>query len=303
MPSRPQSSYAKAAAGAAGALVVVLLMTSGCASAPKTDRLPPQTMSSSPAPEVPEAEVEAREGSAERAASEVDPRETVPGDPAVDRPGGGDGLTVVIEDGGAAEDRRRTLVEAAAAERERRKSSGRQIAVITNENLKDYATGQLTESEVVTVPSEVEGDPATAAGDTGSADSEAYWRGRVLRARMSWAEAVEEIAHLDAKIAELRQRFYAEEDPYYRDSRIKPSWDRALDRLEEAKASAETHREEVRAILDEGRKAGALPGWLREGLELEPHIEEREATQGPVAPGEYEPGEPQVAKDPDGRTP
>ena len=28
--------------------------------------------------------------------------------------------------------------------------------------------------------------------------------------------------------------------------------------------------EEVAAFLEEGRRAGALPGWLREGIELEP---------------------------------
>lgn len=239
-----------------------------------------------------------------------------------------DGLTVVIEEAGAGANRRRTLVEAAAAERARRQQSREQIAVITDKNLHEFANGQLTEVDVVeepepaetesaapapgsSAPSETESEasaapltqPASAAVDPSveaSTDAESYWRGRVLRARMNWKYTEDEIAHLIEKIAELRQRFYAEEDPYYRDTQIKPSWDRALDRLAEAKEAAEGFRETVDEILQEGRLAGALPGWLREGVDLEPESRSRVRDGSQPPPSEYKPGEPKIAPDPDG---
>ncbi len=303
--------------GAAALLTVALSLS--CASGKPTQRLPSQTMSSEPASEPRDAPPDPVPVNSEGEAGSLDPREPIPApaDSATQTAQGRE-LTVVIDEGEGPESRRRTLVEAAAAERERRsKSTAEQIAVITNENLEDYAQGQMTELEppatVEPVPtpsgdpeSEVEAaNPPSPQGRESSieesTDPEAYWRGRILRARTNWASAVAEIDHLNETIAELRQRFYAEEDPYYRDSRIKPSWDRALDRLEEARAAAQEYRQEVQSILEDGRRAAALPGWLREGLDLEPSDSETPDPDGPTPPGEYKPGEPQIAPDPDGQ--
>ena len=220
-------------------------------------------------------------------------------------------LTVVIDDPTARRSGEPSLVEAAAAERARRASAGKSIAVITDENLAEYSEGQLT---IMGEPAQSPPQPASTAtealeSNTGSStateivsgDPETYWRGRILEARMNWASAVEESLRLEARVAELRQRFYAEDDPYYRDAQIKPAWDRALDRLEETRAAIEAHRLEVRTILEEGRRASALPGWLREGVELEPEVAGPERRDGPTPPGEYLPGEPKVAVDPDGK--
>jgi hypothetical protein len=38
-------------------------------------------------------------------------------------------------------------------------------------------------------------------------------------------------------------------------------------------------REELADTLDEGRREGALPGWLREGIELEPSFEEEDGSR------------------------
>lgn len=312
MPQKPPiDSVFRGLALPAGLLAVLLALLpigAGCGSTPKTQRLPPQTMSPTPAPETQSLAEPETAPPTESAA--LDPREPIaaPAEAAPSRPvRDTSALTVVIEEVSGESQRRRTLVEAAAAERERRKTSGKQIAVITNENLKDYAQGQLTEigpepaGSATTAGPEAEGPPAIETEE--SEDPETYWRNRVRRARTEWAAAVDEIDHLQNRIAELRQRFYAEEDPYYRDSRIKPSWDRALDRLEEARAAAERHRMEVQTILEEGRRAAALPGWLREGLDLEPDLEDSPEGEGVIRPGEYEPGEPQLAPDPDGSRP
>jgi hypothetical protein len=115
--------------------------------------------------------------------------------------------------------------------------------------------------------------PVTAAASPAASNaalSEEYWRSQALKIRLDWKAAVEEVDELQAEVADLRRRFYQEDDPHYRDNEIKPSWDRALDRLKDAKSEAEAQERKLSRFLDEGHRAGALPGWLREGVEFEP---------------------------------
>ncbi|MES1210930.1 MAG: hypothetical protein ABUL63_01220, partial [Acidobacteriota bacterium] len=60
------------------------------------------------------------------------------------------------------------------------------------------------------------------------------------------------------------------------------------DRLEDARAEVEASKQELSELLEEGRTAGALPGWLREGVDEEPKEEPapsniHEAIDPPVA--------------------
>ena len=249
-----------------GAIVV----WSGCASNSETFEAPPETRPPVESPGPAEAEP------SEREVEKTD-----------------DDLTIVIDEGDPDESARRTLLETAAAERERRRQSGPPAIVITNENLNEHATGELTivsSGGVKKVTSE-EGGQVSAEGDP---RGEQYWRGRVLRVRQDWSTTREEIKHLESRAADLRRRFYAEDDPYYRDTQIKPSWDRTLERLTEARVAVEAFRGQVDEILEEGRQAGALPGWLREGIELEP---KGEFEEGSRRLEEHEPQEPTVVED------
>ena len=234
-----------------------------------------------------------------------------------------DPTVVTIEPAGGRAPEPRTLAEAAQAARERRGDRPRASTVITNENLAEWAArGQ------VTLAPEPAGDPAAAApaggdaagggagtaaapsrqgepgvdpagGDPGAPPAgprdEAYWRDRARDLRTRWATATEEIERLDKEAADLRWAFYAEDDPYYRDERIKPSWDRALDELRRARQDERYFREQVEELMEEGRRAGALPGWLREGVELEP--EETAEPDAPIGrePRSTEPIEPPTA--------
>jgi len=179
-----------------------------------------------------------------------------------------------------------TLAEAALREQQRRRQTGQPIAVINDANLQDHAVGQLTfmEDEAPEPSDESEGIAASAAEE--GAD-EQYWRDRVRDIRQRWADSAAEVPALEERVAELRRRFYEADDPYYRDTRIKPAWDRAIDLIAETQFEAEAHRSELEKALEEGRQAGALPGWLREGIDLEP---------SPVEPERdtHEPGEPQI---------
>ena len=201
---------------------------------------------------------------------------------------------VVIDRGG--EEKPRSLAEASRAERERRGREGKrpQAAVITDQNLAEYAAkGQLTEAKPGPPPgtqtadakgpgATAPGDPtapalgdqaAAAPGDTsaeGGPRDEAYWSGRAREIRQRWRQSADEIAALEKESAALRWKFYAEDDPYFRDQQIKPEWDRVLEDLRRARQDVRAYQRELADFMEEGRRAGALPGWLREGIELEP---------------------------------
>jgi hypothetical protein len=116
-------------------------------------------------------------------------------------------------------------------------------------------------------------DGATAEPSLEQRNPELYWRTRIRDARLRWRESVERAEELAGLVGQLRYDFYATDDPWLRDSSIKPAWDRTLADLEEARQEVDFQRRTVEAILEEGRRTGALPGWLREGLELEPDEE------------------------------
>jgi hypothetical protein len=206
--------------------------------------------------------------------------------------------TIVIDPGDGIPPERQTLLEAASAERERRRTAPPPTIFITNENLAEHATGDLT-----VIGGRARGGPKTDTARGGNASASAapaergedYWRQRILSVRSDWKQTLEEINHLEGRVAQLRRKFYAEDDAYYRDTQIKPSWDRTLERLQEAREVVGTYRDAVDRVLEEGRHAGALPGWLREGIELEPKVQ---AVEEPEDLPEHQPQEPTIAKDP-----
>ncbi|MEZ5331305.1 MAG: hypothetical protein R2991_04475 [Thermoanaerobaculia bacterium] len=132
---------------------------------------------------------------------------------------------------------------------------------------------------------------------------ELYWRNRIREARLRWREAVETVDELEGLAEQLRYDFYATDDPWLRDSSIKPAWDRTLVDLEEAREDVDFQKRTVEAILAEGHRAGALPGWLREGLELEPdetaprHSDNLDEL-APIEPVEVEEGDPDGGRRP-----
>jgi hypothetical protein len=177
-----------------------------------------------------------------------------------------------------------TLVEAAKAERERRARSGPPVAVINDKNV-THSKGHLTVGETK--------KPAAVAGADAAAlqtiRDEQYWRSRALDIRTRLRQSTDRVGDLELSAAGWRRRFYAEEDPYFRDGKIKPEWDRVLAQLEETRNDVATTRKELDDFLEEGRRAGALPGWLREGGELEPPAEKPR-----TSPGTIDPAEPQI---------
>ena len=273
----------------AGVLLVAgfVVVGMGCAAspaprteqpAPQPERVAPQAPAPAPEPEIPPPAPEPQA----KVAQAPDPTDdlTVVIDPGYEMPGGGP-----------------SLAEASRAEKERRRSTGRATVVITNSNLDEFQEGQITEMAVVHGPTEPAeaGDPQ-AGDDLLLYQEEQYWREQALGTRLRWRDALDQIARLEETTAALRRRFYSEDDPFYRDSQIKPEWDRSLDLLGQARRQAEDSSIEIRELMERGRRAGALPGWLREGIEFEPQPERNDEDEEddfgfyePEDPTEYDP--------------
>jgi len=195
-----------------------------------------------------------------------------------------------------------SLAEAARRAREQREEDSGSKIVITDENLAQYATGKLT----VAAPKET----AEGEGEAGESKDEAsqerahdeqYWRQGVRELRLKLRRAWEEAQTLEEQVAGLRLRFYAEDDPYVRDSEIKPAWDRALERQRQVEQEVKAYRRELEELLERGRRAGALPGWLREGIEYEPQLEdeaEAESEEALEGFGRHDPSEPDRMENP-----
>jgi hypothetical protein len=195
--------------------------------------------------------------------------------------------TIVISPGGHQKPVAPRLGQIAEAERERRATAAPPILVVDDKTLAAHATGSLTESKPNAKP------PAAAA----QGPNEGYWRDRVRTLRTEWAAAVDAIQELEERAVQLRTRFYATDDPYVRDAQVKPAWDQTLGNLDAAKRRAAEIEQRLADALEEGRVAGALPGWLRDGIDLEPKARPYEPPARRVRPGEPADGE--LAIEPD----
>jgi hypothetical protein len=226
---------------AAGLCLLAVIATSACSSAPTAPKTPapaaPAAAAPAPAPEAP-------------VAGSVDPHRA----------------DVVIIDAGdpEADAGATSLADAARAERQRRTVATKPIAVINDKNLKQHASrGQIS----IGAPAAKPASPTAPAVD---AKGEEYWRSRVRDLRHRWKLAEEAIERLSGDAEGLKRRFYSADDPYVRDAQIKPDWDRTLDLLRLAREDSKRLQGELEDALEEGRRAGALPGWLREGIDDEP---------------------------------
>jgi len=251
----PRASRRRVSLAAAGALA---LAGFGCAHAPvqpaadpaaqATPVPPPQTVTPA-APSPPRA----------------DETELVPARVRDNQP-------VVIEEGGDSSSSQQGLAAAADTERRRRDRGATPAIVINDQNLAQHATGKLTVTNAPP-PGSTNGAANTgadAAKPGVPVRDEQYWRERVRSLRQQWALSVEAIGELQERANGLRTRFYAEADPYVRDGQIKPTWDKTLENLQAAKERARSFEEQLATTLEEGRQGGALPGWLRDGVDLEP---------------------------------
>ncbi|HSP94867.1 MAG TPA: hypothetical protein VLU06_09970 [Thermoanaerobaculia bacterium] len=155
-----------------------------------------------------------------------------------------------------------------AAEQARKRKGPKAAVTITNETLvTDPKKGRLTTSlPRPTSPAPAPGHeqlvPTPAGPDDSSA--EAYWRERMHSARSRVEELRERIRRFEQESKKLENDFYSWDDGQYRDGVIKPAWDQKREELETARRDLEQAEKELSELPEKARKAGALPGWLRE---------------------------------------
>jgi hypothetical protein len=104
---------------------------------------------------------------------------------------------------------------------------------------------------------------APAAADS-EAPQEAHWRETARRARERVTQDRDAVAALEAEAHKLENDFYAWDDGMYRDNVIKPAWDKKREELETARRDLAEAEKDLADLPDKARKAGALPGWIRE---------------------------------------
>ena len=155
--------------------------------------------------------------------------------------------------------------------------------VITDENLQQYAErGSLTTAQPGGQGAASTGGRPVHGGESGSAElgsglppvqlpadnsedeKRRYWRELYERQVKLIEQLGLEIKDLDAAIPGLWNKFYAWDDPAYRDGVIKPELDRSLARRDEVEKQLETERARLPQIMDDARRDGASPGWFRD---------------------------------------
>jgi hypothetical protein len=260
--------------------------------------LPPATDPVAATPPVPAADAAAvinaarnrvqKEGAAAAPSPALAPQDPPVSAAAASKPAKNDSV-IVLDAGDAPNKESKTLVEAARAERERRAKTDRSAIVITDKNIHQYAKkGQIT---VAASPKTAQPVAAATAALGDPSHDEQYWRKGALEIRRRWRSSYDQVKELEKSAADWRIRFYAQDDPYVRDGQIKPAWDRALELLRDSQNEVEVAKRQLADFLDRGRREGALPGWLREGIEEEPPLPPK-----PVKPGDAI--EPPMMKDP-----
>ncbi len=141
------------------------------------------------------------------------------------------------------------------------------IKTYTNDDLKKF------EGDVPSAPANSKSIPKTVTlppipadlrqGGTQFYGDEAYWRKRT--ADLSKAKSDSETAASDLQLQlNLKwNQFYAMDDPAQRDQ-INIEINMLTKKLEETNQKLQKTTSDLDNLSDEGRKAGALPGWLRQ---------------------------------------
>jgi hypothetical protein len=161
----------------------------------------------------------------------------------------------------------------AASEAKTRKEPKPGVTITNDSLVTDPKKGRLTTAAPRSVPGPT---PAAAKATTGAAPtppatpavlsegSEAEWRERVRVTRRQVEEGKARVYQLEGDSAALEKDFYRWDDGQYRDGVIKPAWEKKKQELEAARKELAAAEKELADLPELARKAGALPGWIRE---------------------------------------
>lgn len=134
---------------------------------------------------------------------------------------------------------------------------------------KAVASGRPAVTPAATAPTAVTTAAARVAqagegGGEAATPTEAEWKAITAKARKRVSDDKARVEELSAATKKLENDFYAWDDGQYRDRVIKPAWDRSREELENAKQELAAAETDLADLPEKARKAGALPGWIRE---------------------------------------
>lgn len=159
----------------------------------------------------------------------------------------------------------------ASAEAKKRNEQKPGISITNQTLITDPSKGRLTifapRSPTPTgrpTGSSVTSPAPTAPPGAAAAEGEAEWRERARAARKRVEDLKERVAQLERDAKRLENDFYSWDDGQYRDGVIKPAWDKKREELETTKRDLAEAEKDLAELPDRARKAGALPGWIRE---------------------------------------
>ncbi|OGF64622.1 MAG: hypothetical protein A2Y62_00535 [Candidatus Fischerbacteria bacterium RBG_13_37_8] len=169
-----------------------------------------------------------------------------------------------------------SLVEAAKKEKERREKIKKDSKVINNEALEEHLKGKgdtpgtITQSgevseeetETKTEGKESESKEEEFKGPTDfNGNDEAYWKGKIQLAKQKVSDLEKQVTDLQSQINALQASFYTIDDPNQRQS-LNAEINNTQELLNKTKADLEIAKDALAATREEGRRNGALPGWI-----------------------------------------
>jgi DNA repair exonuclease SbcCD ATPase subunit len=158
------------------------------------------------------------------------------------------------------------LVKAAKKEKERR-SKVEAKKTLTNQDIEEIRKKQLgieTAAAPEDEPTDDTKEDKKEKKEVDPTQSEEYWRARKQETDQRVNEAQSKVQQLQDEINNLTTAFYAESDGVAQRPLIESERIERLKELEQAKQELENARSESTGLEDEARKAGALPGWIRD---------------------------------------
>ena len=166
-----------------------------------------------------------------------------------------------------------SLAEVARQEEARRKSAKKATRVITNASLA-AADAPAAPSVPPATPASGNTTPANASPtisggtapklDPAEMKDQAYWQGRISKARTELSRTQMFADSLQTKINSLRTDFTNRDNRVERE-KIQQDLNTALAELERLKKEIDTQIKAIAAIEDEARRANVPSGWLRPG--------------------------------------
>lgn len=160
-----------------------------------------------------------------------------------------------------------SLAELAAKEKERRKHLSGTNKVYTNDDLERISAGEAHPAATPAPRGSRSGADDASSESDARKRQEAFWRADLGRARGKVRAAEARVADLEARIADLSEDRRPSPPDLLDPSRLQKreaEKRKAIGQLEEAREALADARKALDALLEEARRKGVPPGWLRE---------------------------------------